>query len=259
MKKKFAAICAYTFTILCYTFLYLPIIVLIAFSFNSKSFPQPFTEFTFKWYKELFETPELWISFFNSLAIASISTCLSIVLALMMLALNLYGTRVERFLPLFFGNLVIPETVLALALISFFALCNIPLGAHTLVVSHTVIALGFVVPILYGRFAALDPKLIEASLSLGATPRQTFLKIVIPQLKPAIISVALLVYVISFDDFILAYFCSGTSFKTLSIYLVSSLRYGISPVVNALSALLLLVTSIAVSIFFSQKVKTRIF
>jgi spermidine/putrescine transport system permease protein len=254
--KKFAS---YFFVIVCYTFLYLPMIVLVLFSFNSKSFPQPFTEFTFKWYKELFHTPDLWLSFFNSLLIACISTLLSITLALMMIALHLYGSRVQKFLPLFYGNLIIPETVLALALISFFSVCNIPLGPHTLIVSHTVIALGFVVPILYGRYIALDPRLVEASLSLGATARQTFIRVIIPQLKPAIISVALLVYVLSFDDFILAYFCSGTSFKTLSIYLVSSLRYGISPVVNALSALLILGTSVAVSVFFSQKVKTRIF
>ena len=244
---------------LTFLFLYLPIFVLVAFSFSSKSFPQPFGQFTLHWYRELFNTPELWSSFAYSAIVATTSTLLSLTLGLMLIGMNIYGTRIKRSIPLFYGNLIIPETVLALALISFFSLCNIPLGIHTLIVSHTIIALGFVVPILYIRFKALDPKLIEASLVLGATPAQTFFRIVLPQLKPAIISVGLLVFVVSFDDFILSYFCSGSSLETLSIYLVNSLRFGISPVVNALSTLLLITTSIAATIFFSPKVRTRVF
>ncbi|MDN3504285.1 MAG: ABC transporter permease [Rhabdochlamydiaceae bacterium] len=248
-----------TFILAIFIFLYLPIAVLVAFSFNTKSFPCPFEHFTFHWYQELFRTPELWDSFFNSLIVSVSSTMISITLGLMIICFHIYGSRIKKFIPLFYGNLVIPETVLAMALISFFSFCNIPLGMHTLIVSHAVIALGFVVPILYVRYRHLDPRMVEASAVLGATPKQTFFKIVLPQLKPAIISVGLLVFVISFDDFILSYFCSGTSFQTLSIYLVSSLRYGISPVVNALSTLLLLGTCIALLIFFSPKVKTRIF
>lgn len=242
-----------------YLFLYVPIAVLVVFSFNSKGFPSPFEGFTLHWYQELFHTSELWASFFNSLLVATTSTALSLLLGIMLLFFQALGGKIEKSLLLFYGNLVIPETVLALGLISYFSFFDIPLGMHTLIVSHTVLGLGFVVPILYVRATGLDPRLTEASLVLGATPAQTFFKVTLPQLKPAIISIGLLVFVISFDDFILSYFCSGTSFQTLSIYLVSSIRYGISPVVNALSAILLLATSIFVSLFFSPKIRTRIF
>ncbi|MCF7806655.1 MAG: ABC transporter permease [Simkaniaceae bacterium] len=257
--NSFSRISSTFFVILTYVFLYLPIIVLVAFSFNTKTFPSPFEQFTLKWYHQLFLTPDLWQAFFNSLVVALSSTLLSLFLGMTMISFHIYGSRIQKMIPFFYGNLVIPETVLALALTSFFSFCNITLGVHTLIVSHTVIALGFVVPILYVRYTSLDPRLIEASLVLGATPLQTFFKVIIPQLRPAIISIGLLVFVISFDDFILSYFCSGTSFQTLSVYLISSLRYGISPVVNALSTLLLLGTSVAVMIFCSPKVKTRIF
>ena len=257
--KLLSNLARYGTVFLIFLFLYLPIFVLILFSFNTKGFPSPFEHFTLKWYVELFNTPELWESFAYSLIVASTATIISISLGLMMLCLHIYGSRIKKFIPFFYGNLVIPETVLAMALISFFAFCNIPLGIHTLIVSHTVIALGFVVPILYLRYMSLDPRMIEASLVLGATPKQTFFKVILPQLMPAVISVGLMIFVISFDDFILSYFCSGTSFQTLSIYLVSSLRYGISPVVNALSALLLLGTSLALLVFLSPKVRTRLF
>ncbi len=242
-----------------YLFLYVPILVLIVFSFNSKGFPSPFEHFTFHWYNELFKTKELWTSFFNSLLVATVSTTLSLLLGIMLLFFQALGGKIDRSLNLFYGNLVIPETVLALGLISYFSFLDIPLGFHTLIVSHTVLGLGFVIPILYTRAIGLDPRLKEASLVLGASPAQTFFKVTLPQLKPAMISIGLLIFVVSFDDFILSYFCSGTSFQTLSIYLVSSIRYGISPVVNALSAILLLVTAAFVGIFFSPKIRTRIF
>ena len=247
------------FVFLIYSFLYVPIFVLIIFSFNSKGFPSPFESFTLHWYKELFETHELWKSFFNSLFVATVSTSLSLALGIMLLFFQALGGKIDKSLALFYANLVIPETVLALGLISYFSFLDIPLGMHTLIVSHTVLGLGFVIPILYTRAVGIDPRLKEASLVLGASPAQTFFKITLPQLKPAIISIGLLIFVISFDDFILSYFCSGTSFQTLSIYLVSSIRYGISPVVNALSAILLLVTALFVAAFFSPKIRTRIF
>ncbi len=257
--KKFSRISIPLFAFFTYLFLYVPIFVLVLFSFNSKGFPSPFESFTWHWYQELFKTTELWASFFNSLIVACFSTGLSLLLGIMLLFFQALGGKIERGLSLFYVNLVIPETVLALGLISYFSFLDIPLGMQTLIVSHTVLGLGFVIPILYTRAVGLDPRLKEASLVLGASAAQTFFKITLPQLKPAMVSIGLLIFVVSFDDFILSYFCSGTSFQTLSIYLVSSIRYGISPVVNALSAILLLVTALFVSIFFSPKIRTRIF
>ncbi len=171
------------------------------------------------------------------------------------------GGRIGKFLNLFYGNLVIPETVLAVGLLGFFTLVSIPLGLITLILAHTVLGLGFVIPIIYARFVELDYRMTEASLVLGATPVQTFFKVTLPLLRPSLFVAGLLIFIISFDDFVLSYFCAGSTSQTLSLYILSMLRSGISPMVNALSAVLVLFSSILVLLFFtfSQKTRTRIF
>ncbi|MCB1085231.1 MAG: ABC transporter permease subunit [Chlamydiia bacterium] len=169
------------------------------------------------------------------------------------------GGKIQRALPLFYGNLVIPETMLAISLLSYFTLFKVELGLPTLIVAHTVLGLGFVIPILTTRFLQLDKRLTEASEVLGATPLQTFFRVTLPMLRPTIIASGLLIFILSFDDFILSYFCSGTSVQTLSLYLLSMLRSGISPIVNALSTLLFLLSGLLVMLFFSPKIRSRLF
>jgi len=245
--------------IFAYLFLYIPIVVLLIFSFNSEKFPAPWTEFTFKWYVELFHSPYLWEAFQNSLIVAVFSTLLSLSMGVFLLYYAAQGGRVGKILPFFYGNLVIPETVLAVSLLSFFSLLSIPLGLVTLILAHTVLGLGFVIPIVYARFCELDEQLVEASLVLGATQLQTFFKVTLPFLRPSLLAAGLLVFIISFDDFILSYFCAGSASQTLSLYILSMLRSGVSPIVNALSAVLLALSSLLVLIFFSLKTKTKIF
>ena len=242
-----------------FLFLYVPIIILIVFSFNTKSFPAPWAGFTTHWYQELFQASELWHSFFNSLVIALGSACISLAMGVLLIFYRASGGKIGRFLSLFYGNLVIPETVLAIGLLGYFTTLNIPLGISTLIAAHTVLGLGFVIPVLYTRYLSLDPKLTEASLDLGASPLQTFFKVTLPMLRPSMIATGLLVFIISFDDFILSYFCSGAQIKTFSLYLLAMLRSGLSPVVNALSAIMLLFSCGLVTLFFSPKIRTRIF
>lgn len=242
-----------------YLFIYVPILVLLVFSFNSEGFPAPWKSFTMRWYEELFQSVYLWKAFSNSLIVACFSTLISLVIGVLLIFYAAQGGRVGRALSLFYGNLVIPETVLAVSLLSFFTLISMPLGLTTLIVAHTVLGLGFVIPIVYARFLELDYNLTEASLVLGATPIQTFFKVTLPQLTPSLIATGLLVFIISFDDFILSYFCAGSSSQTLSLYILSMLRSGVSPVVNALSTLLLFLSSLLVLIFFSLKTRVRIF
>ena len=242
-----------------YLFLYIPIIILFVFSFNSKPFPAQWESFTLKWYQELFNSHALWSSFKNSLIVATLSTALSLTMGILLIYFRASGGRISKFLPLFYGTLIIPETVLAISLLTFFSIFNVPLGLTTIVFSHAVLGLGFVIPIVYTRFLELDPKLQEASLILGASPKTTFFKITLPLLRPSLLATGVLIFIISFDDFIVAYFCSGTAFQTLSIYLFSTIRTGISPVVNALSVFLFALTSILVMCFFSPKIKTKVF
>lgn len=244
---------------LTYLFLWVPIVVLLVFSFNQEGFPSPWIGFTWKWYGELINSIYLWKAFANSLVVASFSTVISVVMGIFLIFYAAQGGKVGKYLAIFYGNIVIPETVLAVSLLGFFSMLSIPLGLITLIVGHTVLGLGFVIPLVYARFLELDYRLTEASLVLGATPIQTFFKVTLPLLMPSLITSALLVFIISFDDFILTYFCAGSSVQTLSLYILSMIRSGVSPVVNALSAVLLFISSILVLIFFNLKTRSRIF
>lgn len=258
-RSKIAKISNLIFIGCIYLFLYVPIIVLLVFSFNTEGFPSPWKSFTLKWYQELFESTQLWHAFLNSLIVAVFSTLISLTMGVFLIFYGAQGGRIGKFLNLFYGNLVIPETVLAVSLLGFFSLFSIPLGLLTLILAHSVLGLGFVIPIVYARFLELDLRMTEASLVLGATPFQTFFKVTLPLLRPSLIATGLLVFIISFDDFILSYFCAGSSSQTLSLYILSMLRSGISPVVNALSAVLLALSSLMVFFFFSLKTRSRIF
>lgn len=245
--------------LLTYLFLYVPIVVLVVFSFNSAPFPSPWVGFTTHWYHELYHASYLWDSFLNSLIVALATMMLSLTMGVLLVFFGAQGGKVERLLLLFYANLLVPEVVLAVGLLSFFTFFNIPLGLPTLIVAHTVLGLGYVIPLLYGRFLEIEPSVIEASLDLGATTTQTFFKIILPLLRPSMVAAALLVFIISFDDFVLSYFCAGSTAQTLSLYLLSMLRSGISPVVNALSTLLLVLSSILVLIFCSLQARSKIF
>ena len=242
---------------LLYLFLYLPIFVLIVFSFNNNALTQSWTEFTTHWYTDLFDTVELWDALKNSLLVACSSVALSLALGS---TLIFFGSRsiVQRLLILFYGSLAMPEIVLAVGLLSLFSFLSVSLGATTLIVGHTLLGLGYVIPILHGRFAELDVNLIEASYDLGATKQQTFFKVALPLLAPALIAAGLLVFIISLDDFIISFFCAGASVQTLPLYIFAVIRTGASPLINALSTIMLMVSSIFVLVVsFLQVKKTR--
>lgn len=241
-----------------YLFLYIPIIVLVLFSFNSAQFPAPWDHFTFNWYKELFHATVLWRALLNSLIVAAAATFLSISMSMGLIFYDMKTARVRKGLTFFYGTVIVPEIVFAVGLLSFFAVFSVPLALPTLIVGHTVLGLGYAVPLLYTRFAEMDKRLIEASLDLGATTGQTFFKVVLPLLKPSCMAAALLIFIISFDDFIIAFFCAGSDSQTLSLYIFSMIRSGISPVINALSTILLVVSSIFVFAFCSLNNRSRL-
>lgn len=242
-----------------YLFLYLPIIILVIFSFNSAPFPAPWVGFSTKWYYELFNSSAIWHAFYTSAIVALSATALSLFMCLGIIYFLVMGGKLKRLLLLFYGNVIIPEIVLAVGLLNFLTFLSIPLGILTLIVAHTVLGLGYVVPLVYSRFLTLDIRIIESSLDLGATPTQTFFKIILPSLRPALVASSLLVFIMSFDDFVLSFFCSSSDVQTLPMYIYSILRSGVSPVVNALSAILLGFSGLLVLIFCSLNIKTKIF
>lgn len=247
------------FVTLIFSFLYVPLFILIIFSFNKASFPAPWLGFSLHWYQELFQSPEIWRSFYTSLILGIAATSLSVVMTLSLIYYNLMGGKLKKLLVLFYGNIVVPEIVLAVALLCFLTFLAIPLGLLTLIVGHTILCSGYVLPIVYSRFVAIDKSIIEASLDLGATMSETFFKIVIPLLKPSLFAASLLAFIISFDDFVISFFCAGSNAQTLSLFIYSMIRSGVSPVVNALSTILLVLSSLLVAIFCYLNSKTKIF
>lgn len=241
-----------------YIFLYFPILLLVVYSFNATPLPTKLSKFTLQWYKMLFHDKELWDSFFNSIIVAFSSSLICIFFALLLIYYKTIGGRIKRIIPLFYGNLMIPDTVLAISLACFFALIQIPLGLTTVIIAHSVIGLGLSIPMLYLRFKDLSPSLLEASASLGASSWTTFKKIVLPFMTPTVLGTGLMVFIISFDDYILSYFCSGSSAQTLSLYLVASLRFGIPPIINALTTFIVIFTMGIISLLFLLKRKEEI-
>ncbi|MBM3193957.1 MAG: ABC transporter permease [Chlamydiae bacterium] len=259
MGKKLKGLIPHAFLFVTFGFLYLPLLVLVAFSFNSRSFPSPWGNFTLKWYKELFSSSGVWESFFNSFIVASTSTLLCTMLTMFLLYLLLRYRTLGNWSTLFYGNLIIPETVLGVGLLSYFSLLNIPLGIPTIIIAHTVLGLGFSIPILFTRFFEIDHRIFEASRVLGASSTQTFFKVALPLIRPTFFATGLMIFIISFDDFVLTYFCSGTSAQTLSLFLVASIRFGVSPVINAFASILLILIILLASLFFSFKKEARLF
>ncbi len=232
--------------ILLYLFLYIPLFILILFSFNAGTAFFEWTGFSIQWYAALFNDAEVWHPLYNSLivALSSVFLCLTMSALFIFFATKRFA---ERFVILFYGNLAISEIVLAVGLMSLFYFLSVPLSLTTLIAGHTVLGLGYVIPILYDRYTELDARYMDASLDLGATQWQTFRWVVLPLLYPALFTSAILVFIISFEDFTLSFFCSGGSTVTLPMYIFAKMRSGSSPVISALSTLLLVLSGFVVS------------
>lgn len=245
-----------TMAVLLYAFLYIPIFVLIAFSFNKGANTSQWTGFSLRWYHELFYSLDILNALKNSLIVAACSTGLSLIMGVLFI---FYSSRsiLKRLLFAFYINLAVPEIVLAVGLLSFLTFMSVPLGMTSLIAGHTLIGLGYVIPLVHSRFEELDSRYTEASLDLGATPTQTLIRVIVPLLYPALISGGLLSFIVSLDDFVISFFVAGGSTQTLPMYIFSLIRSGATPVVNAISTLLLLTSSIAVLLYSLISVRTQ--
>jgi spermidine/putrescine transport system permease protein len=238
-----------------YLFLYIPLGALIAFSFNASALPTVWGGLSTKWYYELLQQPELWIALKNSVVVAGASVLLSLTMATAYVCWS-GPARLRKWFPIFYTSIAVPEIVFAVSLLVFFSALGIPLGIPSLIVGHTLLGLGFVIPLVHTQFLEIDRRLIEASMDLGASEWQTFFKVVLPLLKPSLIAGGLLVFVLSFDDFLISFFCSGATGQTLSLYIFGLIRMGASPLINALSTIMLLASSVLVLAFCSLNVRT---
>ncbi len=232
-------------TLAVYAFLHLPLLVLVAFSFNDSKFSASWVGFTPDWYYRLLERPDIMRGLKASLIVGGVSTVVSAVLGtLVALALARHRfrgrTALEGFL---YVPIVTPEIVVGISLLILFALVKIPLGLTTIIIAHVAFCLSFVVIVVLARLEGMDQNLEEAAMSLGADEITTFWKVTVPQLWPGILAGALLAFTMSFDDFVITSFVSGSGSSTLPIVVYGMVRRNIEPSINAISTIILLVTT----------------
>lgn len=243
--------------IFAYLFLYLPIFVLVIFSFNRSATSVEWTGFTLDWYKLMLSNSELIESLKVSLIIAFASMSLSVFIGTLLVFSSKWW-RTSILFNVFYANILFPEIIISIGLLSFFTLLRIPLGYGSLIIGHTLLGLGFVIPIMRARFIELDPFLSEASADLGASNLQTFRKILLPLLVPSLVASSLLVFTLSLDDFLIAFFCSSANVQTLSVYVFSMVREGVNPSINAISTCLLVLSSLFVLILSFMNVIEKV-
>jgi spermidine/putrescine transport system permease protein len=231
---------------LLFAFLYLPIVVLIVLSFNASGLPTAWGGFSLEWYRALFSHEELLASIRVSLLVAGLVTLISTLLGTL-LAIGLQRTVKSRFLDtVLFLPAVIPDIVLAIGLLSFFNLLRFTLGVQTIVIAHVVFDMVFVAAIVRTRLGYFDRRIEEAAADLGARPVTVFRLVTLPVIWPGIVAGALVAFTLSLDEFVIAFFNSGPTSITFPIRVYGMIRFGVTPEVNAVAAIVMAVSLVAV-------------
>jgi len=241
-------------------FFYAPIISIMVFSFNSGSSATNFESFSFVWYQELFKNDTLMSALGTTVSIAIIATVVSTIIGTLGSITLANMTKTHRLFTNFILNannipVVNPDIVTAVSLMVLFMAVNavLPMGYTTMLLAHIAFCTPYVVIQVYPKVLRLDQNLVEAAMDLGASRKQAIYKVMLPELRPAIFSGALMAFTMSFDDFIISYFVGGQEMN-ISIYVYSMRRF--NPVVNALSSIIFLViglTFVAIEVIRSHQ------
>ena len=237
------------FIICVFIFLYLPIFILVIYSFNASKMNIVFTHFTLKWYKELLSNTTLIEAFRNTIIIAVTSTVISTILGtISAVGLNKYDFKGKGFInSLIYIPIVIPEIVLGISLLSVYTLFHLELGITSIIIAHITFSIPYVITSVRSTLNALSKEIEEASYDLGANKWNTFRYITLPLIMPGVISGATLAFTLSMDDVVISYFTAGPGSNTLPLNIYSMIKTGITPDVNALSTLMLLVVVIVLT------------
>jgi spermidine/putrescine transport system permease protein len=233
-----------------FLFLYVPILILIAYSFNANRVVGVWTGFSIQWYLELLENQAIINALRVSLWVAVWSTAISTVLGtLAALALERYRFPGKlTFDGVLYLPIIIPDIVMALSTLLFFVIVAVPLSRYTILIAHIAFNISFVAIVVRARLADMDMDLEEAAADLGADEWTTFRRITLPLLMPGIIAGALLAFTLSLDDFVITFFVAGPGSTTLPVRVYSMIKFGVTPEVNAVSTLMFLGSTILVVI-----------
>lgn len=237
--------------ILVLSFLYLPIAVLVALSFNEGGLPTVWSGFSLKWYASLASNREILSAALNTLVVALVSTAIATLLGtLLAIGVEMRRRRGTVLEALIFAPMIIPDIVLAIALLSFFSMLDVTMGLHTIVLAHVVFNLAFVCSVVRARLKSFDWSITEASADLGASAFTTMRRVTLPVILPAVVAGALLAFTLSVDEFIIAFFTAGAgrSSTTLPMQIYSMIRFGITPEINALATIVMAVSVILLTL-----------
>ncbi|WP_260258465.1 spermidine/putrescine ABC transporter permease PotC [Vibrio intestinalis] len=238
----------FSFMALVYAFLYLPIIVLIVNSFNANKFGMKWGGFTTKWYETLVNNDSLMQAAWHSLNVAVFSaTAATIIGSLTAVALFRYSFKGKGLVNgMLFVVMMSPDIVMAISLLALFLVMGAQLGFLTLLVAHITFCLPFVVITVYSRLNGFDVKMLEAAKDLGASEWVILKQIILPLAKPAVAAGWLLSFTLSLDDVIISSFVTGPTYEILPLKIYSMVKVGISPEVNALATVMLIVSLVLV-------------
>jgi spermidine/putrescine transport system permease protein len=235
-----------------FAYLYVPIVILIVLSFNENRTATIWTGFSTQWYGVVLANRDIISAARNSLIIASTATLIATIAATAA-ALGMSRGRFsgqDAVGGLIALPLVVPEIVTAVATLLFFLIVGIRLGLTSLIIAHTVFCIPFAYLPIRARLDGMDPLLEQAAADLYATPLAAFRRITLPLLWPGILSGAMLAFIISLDDFVISYFVAGAGSTTLPVYIFGMIRIGITPEVNAVSAMMLVISILFVSLSY---------
>ena len=248
MKKKHS-VASKIILILTMLFFYLPILYIIVFSFNDSRSLTKFSGFSLRWYEKMFADSTMMEAVLYTVIIALIATVVSTVVGTIT-AIGLSKSRkvvqkmVERINDLPVMN---PDIVTAISLLMFFSVLSVKKGFGTLLLAHIMFCIPYVMLSVTPKLRSLDPNLIDAAMDLGATPFQALTKVIVPQIKPGIVSGALIAFTMSFDDFVISYFTTGNGVSNISI-LVYTMSKRVNPSINALSTIVILLITLALGV-----------
>lgn len=236
---------------LIFVLMYLPIAVVIVFSFNESKLPVRFTGFSLKWYQELIHDDAMIEALGNSLFLGVVSCLVSAVIG----TLGAVGLSQD---PLedkrdsgiyFYFTADDPEIILGMVLMAFFYMMNLPFGMLTLLIGHTVFCVPYILMEVKARLAGMDPSLEEAARDLGAGPFRAFWDIILPLIMPAVLSGSLLAFAMSMDDVVISIFINGPRLATLPIKVYTQIKTGVTPEVNALCTIMLVFTLLILLVY----------
>ena len=248
MNRKFTWFNATSLT-LGFAFLYLPMIILVIYSFNSSKLVTVWAGFSTKWYAELLQNDAFLDAAWVTIKVATMSSTFAAVLGTMAAYVLVLGGRFmgrTLFSGMIYAPLVMPEVITGLSLLLLFISIGLDRGIFTIVLAHTTFSMCYVSVVVSSRLATFDKSLEEAALDLGCSPFDAFMSVTLPIIAPAVISGWLLAFTLSLDDLVIASFVAGPGSTTLPIKIFSAVRLGVSPEINALSTIMISIVTVGV-------------